>query len=76
VFEVSQGWGPLCEFLGKPVPQRLFPRTNDKEQFRQRLDSMRRLNARLTHGIPAVAAALAAAGVALARLWLKRVQHS
>jgi len=26
VFNVKDGWGPLCEFLGRPVPSRPFPR--------------------------------------------------
>ena len=33
VFDVRQGWEPLCEFLGKPVPESEFPRTNSKEEF-------------------------------------------
>jgi hypothetical protein len=33
VFEVSEGWGPLCEFLGVPVPDEPFPRSNDRAQF-------------------------------------------
>ena len=33
VYEVVQGWEPLCEFLGKPVPDQAFPRTNDAVQF-------------------------------------------
>jgi hypothetical protein len=33
VFDVRQGWEPLCEFLGKPVPDSDFPRTNSKEEF-------------------------------------------
>jgi len=33
VFEVGQGWGPLCDFLGIPVPDEPFPRTNDRGQF-------------------------------------------
>ena len=32
-FEVSQGWGPLCAFLGVPVPDRPFPRSNDRQAF-------------------------------------------
>ncbi|WIA40149.1 hypothetical protein OEZ86_013548 [Tetradesmus obliquus] len=76
VFEVSQGWGPLCKFLGKPVPQQPFPHINDREEWRQRLQHIRRLNAALTYGIPAVAVALAAAGVAMGRLWLQRSQSS
>jgi hypothetical protein len=29
-FRVDQGWEPLCGFLGVPVPQRPFPRLNDR----------------------------------------------
>ena len=32
-FKLSDGWGPLCEFLGKPVPDVPFPRKNDKAAF-------------------------------------------
>lgn len=33
VFDVRQGWGPLCEFLGAPVPDAPFPRRNDRDSF-------------------------------------------
>jgi hypothetical protein len=33
VFEVSQGWKPLCEFLGVPVPHTAFPRRNSREEM-------------------------------------------
>lgn len=33
VFEVSQGWDPLCEFLGVPVPNKPFPRSNARDEF-------------------------------------------
>lgn len=33
VFEVSQGWAPLCEFLDVPIPDVPFPRVNDTQQF-------------------------------------------
>jgi hypothetical protein len=34
VYEVKEGWGPLCEFLGVEVPERPFPHLNDTEAFR------------------------------------------
>jgi hypothetical protein len=37
VFEVKQGWEPLCEFLGAPVPDEDFPRTNDRGEFWDRV---------------------------------------
>lgn len=41
VFNVKQGWAPLCEFLGKPVPDEPFPRTNDSAQFMQMMKKQR-----------------------------------
>ena len=37
-FEASQGWEPLCAFLGVPVPDAPFPRTNSREEFWQHVD--------------------------------------
>jgi len=37
VFEVAQGWGPLCSFLGVPVPETPFPRLNDTVAFHDNL---------------------------------------
>jgi len=33
VFDVREGWESLCRFLGTPVPDAPFPRTNSKEEF-------------------------------------------
>lgn len=33
VFQVKEGWQPLCDFLGLPVPDGPFPRTNDRAEF-------------------------------------------
>ena len=38
VFEVRQGWKPLCDFLGTPVPATEFPRTNHREEFWDRVN--------------------------------------
>jgi hypothetical protein len=29
VYEVREGWGPLCKFLGREVPEGEFPRSDD-----------------------------------------------
>eukprot|EP01059_Diplonema_ambulator_P011574 TRINITY_DN21564_c0_g1_i1.p1 TRINITY_DN21564_c0_g1~~TRINITY_DN21564_c0_g1_i1.p1 ORF type:complete len:281 (+),score=62.38 TRINITY_DN21564_c0_g1_i1:213-1055(+) len=34
-YSVKDGWGPLCEFLGKPVPQDPFPHVNDSASIRR-----------------------------------------
>jgi hypothetical protein len=33
VFDVAEGWAPLCRFLDVPVPDAPFPRMNSTEQF-------------------------------------------
>jgi len=33
VYEVAQGWEPLCKFLGVPVPSTPMPKTNTTEEF-------------------------------------------
>lgn len=37
VFQVKEGWEPLCAFLGLPVPEGPFPRTNDRSEFWDRV---------------------------------------
>lgn len=34
-FEASDGWDPLCAFLGVPVPDAPYPRTNSTEDFQR-----------------------------------------
>lgn len=33
VFDVAEGWEPLCAFLGVTVPDTPFPRTNNRDDF-------------------------------------------
>ncbi|HEX8234816.1 MAG TPA: sulfotransferase [Abditibacteriaceae bacterium] len=41
VYEVSQGWEPLCRFLEVPIPEgKPFPRLNDREAFRNMTQSL------------------------------------
>jgi hypothetical protein len=41
VYDVSQGWSPLCKFLGAPVPATDFPRTNTTDEFVARMNARR-----------------------------------
>ncbi len=41
VFEVKQGWEPLCAFLGKPVPDEPFPHVNDSEEFKKTIPNIK-----------------------------------
>jgi hypothetical protein len=36
VFDVTEGWEPLCHFLDVAVPDAPFPRTNSAEEFTAR----------------------------------------
>jgi hypothetical protein len=40
VYDVQRGWPPLCEFLGVPIPDVEFPRSNRREEFPALLDRM------------------------------------
>jgi hypothetical protein len=33
VFDVREGWAPLCAFLGVPAPSEDFPRSNSRVEF-------------------------------------------
>jgi hypothetical protein len=37
VYDLSEGWNPLCRFLGVPVPDEPMPNTNSTEDFKRRL---------------------------------------
>lgn len=61
VFSVTEGWEPLCEFLGRPVPDRAFPRVN------QRGDTQKYSRRRIAI---ALAKSLAVGGVVIAAIVL------
>jgi hypothetical protein len=42
-FEAAEGWEPLCAFLGVPVPDAPFPRTNSREEFWRHADKAREM---------------------------------
>ena len=44
VFHPKEGWGPLCAFLGQPVPDTPFPNVNDRDDFRKRIAAFTWLN--------------------------------
>ena len=60
VFDVAEGWEPLCSFLDVPIPDRPFPRLNDARSMRRRFAAVR-------WGTRAVPVAAAALVLALAR---------
>ena len=44
VYEVKEGWGPLCEFLDVPVPDEPFPYLNDTAQMQRGMKSIKALS--------------------------------
>ena len=60
VFDVKEGWQPLCAFLGVPVPaDEPFPHVNDAADFSRRQRDQYRHIARML--LPALGAAVAGA---------------
>ena len=37
VYQVKEGWRPLCKYLGVPAPAEAFPRSNDRSEFWDRV---------------------------------------
>lgn len=38
IYELGSGWEPLCEFLGKPIPNEEYPHSNTGEEFNEFFD--------------------------------------
>lgn len=63
VFQATEGWGPLCRFLGVPEPPEPFPNLNDRDEIKQTIRN-------LIKGCYLTLAAYVAGGAALAgALW-------
>lgn len=45
VFDVREGWAPLCKFLDVEIPDRLFPHLNEMREMRRRLLGLLALSA-------------------------------
>ena len=69
VFDVREGWDPLCDFLGVDVPNDPFPRLNEAREMRRRLLSLVALSAT----VPALAVLT---GVAATVFIVRRVARS
>jgi hypothetical protein len=57
VYEVSEGWGPLCEFLGVPEPEEPFPHLNEAARLRIATKVVRALATVLPVALPLSAVA-------------------
>ena len=57
VYTAREGWQPLCDFLGVPIPDTPFPNVNDRAEFKQRIAKMKAA----AYGLIGVSTATAAA---------------
>ncbi len=64
VFDVREGWEPLCDFLGVEAPDEPFPHLNDTREMRRRLLGLA--------AVSAAAPVLVVAGVVAALTYLLR----
>jgi hypothetical protein len=62
VFTVTEGWGPLCKFLGVKVPTTPFPNVNDRAAIKKIIAGITN-GAYVILGVLAVVAAAAAYGL-------------
>jgi hypothetical protein len=68
VYEVKEGWGPLCAFLGVPVPGgKPFPHVNDAAEFRSRIQRA----ARIMQAVGYTAAGIIALILVELALWMR-----
>ena len=68
-FQLADGWAPLCEFLGKEVPDVPFPRVNEAAEFeamKPRILKMHWASFKRIYGWRIVTVAVAVLGVGLA----------
>lgn len=69
IFDVKEGWEPLCQLLGKPVPDVPFPRSNDTAHF-QHMVRHRKL---LWYGAPLLALSACVGTAVVVAKYLKAI---
>ena len=67
IFKATDGWDPLCAFLGVAAPATKFPNVNDRAEFQKNIAGM-------TNGAYVILAGIAAAALVLLGVayWLLR----
>ncbi|KAI9714605.1 MAG: hypothetical protein M1828_001142 [Chrysothrix sp. TS-e1954] len=72
-YELGSGWGPLCEFLGKDVPEGVeFPRLNEGQSIQDMFEVMRtKAMGRVAQNL-GIGAGVVAVGVGLWTRWRSR----
>jgi len=59
VYNVKQGWEPLCKFLGVPVPKAPFPKVNDRKEYQQMVMKVEGIGMSFYGGVIAIVGAVA-----------------
>ncbi|OOF90678.1 hypothetical protein ASPCADRAFT_519085 [Aspergillus carbonarius ITEM 5010] len=67
-WNVEDGWGELCEFLGKEVPDVPFPKANDPAAFRQHVQDL--VQPRIKKGLINFALTVTSVGAGMAAVVL------
>ncbi|KAL1921659.1 uncharacterized protein VTP21DRAFT_10301 [Calcarisporiella thermophila] len=65
IFNVKQGWQPLCDFLGVEVPAEPFPNRNDRKEFTALIRKRDRAVTIFTWGLGSAVIALGAVAAGL-----------
>jgi hypothetical protein len=69
-YKIGSGWEPLCQFLGKEVPETKFPRANDRKAHAEGVEARHRM---MWNGAAKrVAPVLVAVGAIVAAWWYAR----
>ena len=76
-YDLKQGWEPLCEFLGKPVPDMPFPQVNQRKEHVERVRAKQDmfLRAMCKKTLRALAPWILGSGVASLAIWSWRNQY-
>jgi hypothetical protein len=53
IFEVGEGWGRLCKFLGVPIPSDPYPSENARAEFIARVEASHRDPSKFAHDLQA-----------------------
>ena len=48
IYNVKEGWKPLCNFLGVPIPDKAFPRVNSTKEWKRKVSGRMNRNLRNT----------------------------
>ena len=70
MFNVKQGWGPLCQFLGVAEPSQPFPHQNTTRDFEEQIMAAHRAQCAAQVALVAAGAALAAACALAVARWV------